>query len=145
MNRNDEPHGSHHLTLAPDGAGYFANYRQGDGRQAMVTLWLPRHVVDRAVFDARKLALDLTADGTVMVYAEGTGSQTLARATLETLITAALEVLDAEGDLQQLPLVQRQVVHMVDQLVRFHGAGLSTGQRSQSGRAGRRRRRFGRW
>ena len=109
MNQNDPPHGSHYVTLAPDGTGYVASYRQGDGREAVVTLWLPRQIVDGAVLGASGLALDLAADGTVMVYAEGTGSRTLARATLETLIMAALEVLDPESDLNYLPILEAQL------------------------------------
>lgn len=109
MNRNDEPKGSHLLTLASDGAGYVASYLQGDNRETMVTMWLPRQVVDGAVFHASRLALDLATDGWVMVYAEGTSSQTLARATLETLITTALEVLDPESDMNQLPMLEAQL------------------------------------
>ncbi len=111
------------FALSPDGDGYLASFGQGEGAGSLVRLWLPRKLVDTAVFKAANLNIDLAADGTVMVYADCDGGQTIARASLEALIAAMLDVLDRNEDIPQLETLEGQLERSLDAIRRTRGLG----------------------
>jgi len=103
---SDGPFG---FALSPDGAGYLACYGKEGDDTPLVRLWLPRQVVDAAVLGVAGLMLDIAADGTVMAYADRAGGQTVARASLKSLIAVTLELLDRDEDLPWLGSLEAQL------------------------------------
>ncbi|MBA4192688.1 MAG: hypothetical protein C0467_32375 [Planctomycetaceae bacterium] len=102
------------FALSPDGDGYLASCGQGDGATSLVRLWLTRRLVETTVFEAADLKIDMTPDGTVMVFADCDGRHTIARASLEALIAAMLDVIDRNEDIPQLEALEGQLERSLD-------------------------------
>lgn len=111
------------FALSPDGDGYLVSFGQGDGANSLVRLWLTRQLVETTVFEAAGLKIDMAADGTVMVYADCDGGHTIARASLEALIAAMLDVIDRNEDMPQLEALEGQLERSLDAIRRTRGLG----------------------
>lgn len=103
------------VAFALTGDAYIARVRSSADREPIVTLILPRAVVDRAVLDAAQARLEVRLDGMVAAYLDA-DSRTLSSARLSELIAGAVsaDALAAEDDPTLISRLEAELERALD-------------------------------
>lgn len=92
--------------LSADAERYVVSCGEASSDAPFVRLFIPRDLVDAVAFQAGGLALETAANGVVTVFANHGDGRSLAQASIDGLISDALEVLDRDNDYVDLGVLE---------------------------------------
>ena len=97
------------IGLSADAERYVVSYGEAGSDAPFVRLFIPRELVDEVAFLAGGLALEIAASGAVAVFANRGDGRNLVQASIDALISDALEVLDRDNDYVDLGVLEEKL------------------------------------
>ena len=97
------------IGLSDDAEQYVVSCGEAGSDAPFVRLFIPRELVDEVAFQAGGLTLEIAANGVVTVFANHGDGSSLAQASIDGLISDALEVLDRDNDYVDLGVLEEKL------------------------------------
>jgi hypothetical protein len=118
------PGGAWQITLDESSDSYVVTLRSPAYHGAQLVVRLPRRTIDDAVLAAAGITLELTPEGRVAAYGEGSSGRTLAATALSTLIAEAVAPgsLSAEDGQAVLGRLEAELVRALEVVRRARGS-----------------------
>lgn len=114
------------FALSAEHDDYSASLLDAVSEVPVITIRLPRRVVERAVLEAVGVSLELRTNGTVAVYAEASDLDTVTATSLLLLVRDAVELLGTKEIAEELTYLEAalaQALSVVRERLRGSGDG----------------------